>query len=131
MAKQASSAIVVRTMANHIQLALREIFLVPVATKLRDELSLNRRPTCRVRNGRFVIELRSIGATSWDSEAKLRYAREVVGVARGVLSESSRSDLRRRARRAIVVEYVDESIVDGGTVREQWTCTILSAADSG
>src|SRR5258708_34370334 len=119
MAKQASGAIVVHTMANHIHLALRELFLVPVSTQLRDGLSLSRRPTCRVRNGRFVIELRSIGATSWDSEAKIRYARQVVGVARGVLSESSRSDLRRRARRAIVVEYVDESIVDGGTVREQ------------
>ncbi|MDB4874340.1 MAG: hypothetical protein JWM41_786 [Gemmatimonadetes bacterium] len=106
------------------QFDIRSLIVGRTATAIARGLELDRPPRCRVRNGRFAIEFRGVGAHAWSTELRLQRAREVVAVTRAALRADTRTYMRRRADRAIVVTYEDEHVADGCTIRTRWSCVV-------
>jgi len=81
-------------------------------------------PECRIQNGRTMLTFRRLGGTQWTEQQRMEFALRAASVARGVLSADRRSQLRRSARRAIVVVYEDASVVQGCAVVARWECVV-------
>jgi hypothetical protein len=72
----------------------------------------------------FDIRSLIVGRTATAIARGLQHAREVVAVTRAALREDTRTYMRRRADRAIVVTYEDEHVADGCTISTRWSCVV-------
>jgi hypothetical protein len=86
-------------------------------------------PECRVQNGRTTLTFRRLGATRWSEAQQMEFARRAVAVARSVLADDDRGQLRRGARRAIVIVLEDATVVQDCAVVARWECTVPSPPD--
>jgi hypothetical protein len=81
-------------------------------------------PECRIAHGRTTLTFRRLGATRWPEAQQMEFAGRAVAVARAVLADDSRRQLRNGARRAIVVVYEDATVVQGCAVVARWECAV-------
>ncbi len=95
-----------------------------VANAIVRELRLDRPPACRIGHGRIVLTFRGIGASRWPESQQIAHAHRVAAIAREVLAMDSRSTIRRRAARAIVIVYEDATAMLGSAVSSRWECVV-------
>lgn len=81
-------------------------------------------PECRIVNGRTVITFRRLGAARWPEEEQVGFALRAAAVARAVLADDRRRQLKRGATRAIVIAFKDAGVVQGCEVTARWECTV-------
>jgi len=81
-------------------------------------------PECLIDNGRTKLTFRRLGGTRWTEPQQMDFALRAASVARGVLASDRRGQLRRSARRAIVVVYEDATVVQGCAVVARWECVV-------
>ncbi len=81
-------------------------------------------PDIRIGQGRVTITFRRSGASRWPQDEQLDFALRAAAIARRVLAEDRRSDVRRRAGRAIVIAYEDAANAGGCAVVARWECVI-------
>lgn len=81
-------------------------------------------PDVHIGQGRVTIVFRRVGASRWPQDEQVDFALRVAVVGRRVLAEDRRSDVRRRAGRAIVVAYEDAANAAGCAVTARWECVI-------
>ena len=89
-------------------------------------LHVDESPDCRIVNGRTVLTFRRLGAVSWTEAQQMEFALRVAAVARVVLAEHPRAQLRRGATRAIVVALKDATVLNGCDVTRRWECIVPS-----
>ena len=95
-----------------------------VSAAIEHALGIHPAPDVRIGQGRLTLVFRRTGASRWPQDEQLDFALRVAGVARRVLADDRRSDVRRRARRAIVVVYEDAVNAAGCAVTSRWECVI-------
>jgi hypothetical protein len=88
------------------------------------ELGVASPPECRIRNGRTTLTFRRLGATRWSEAQQMEFALRAASVARVVLADDRRGQLRRSAMRAIGVVFEDATSVDGCAVVARWECVV-------
>jgi len=81
-------------------------------------------PDCRVANGRTILTFRRLGAARWPEAQQMEFALRAAAVARGVLADDERRQLKRGATRAIVIAFKDAGVVQGCEVTARWECTV-------
>lgn len=81
-------------------------------------------PDCRIANGRTTLTFRRLGAARWPEAQQMEFARRAATVARAVLADDQRRQLKRGATRAIVIAFKDTGVVQGCEVTARWECTI-------
>jgi hypothetical protein len=81
-------------------------------------------PDCRIVNGRTVITFRRLGAARWPEPQQMEFALRAAAVARAVLADDSRRQLKRGATRAIVIAFKDAAVLQGCEVTARWECTV-------
>ena len=81
-------------------------------------------PDCRIEHGRATLTFRRLGATRWPEAQQIDYAVRAVNVARAVLADDRRRQVRRAAKWATVVVYEDATSVDGCAVVARWECVV-------
>jgi hypothetical protein len=102
-----------------------EVFRFPsVGDAVARGLGIDAAPECRRENGRVILIFRRQGATRWSEAQQAELALRTANVARAVLAEHSRRELRASARRAIVVVYEDAAVVQGCAVTARWECVV-------
>jgi hypothetical protein len=105
--------------------SLFEVFTFrSIGDAIAHALQLPVSPECRVVNGRVTLTFRRLGAARWPEMQQMELVHRAVGVARGVLADDSRRQLRRGAARAIVVVFEDASLVQGCAVTARWECAL-------
>lgn len=87
-------------------------------------LQIDQPPDCRIVNGRTVLTFRRLGAARWPEARQVEFALRAAAIARTVLADDHRRQLRRGATRAIVVAYKDANVVRGCEVTARWECTV-------
>ena len=90
-------------------------------------LRVDESPDCRIVNGRTVITFRRLGAVQWPEAQQVEFALRTADVARAVLAEHPRWQLRRGATRAIVVAFRDATVLQGCEVTRRWECIVPMA----
>lgn len=76
-------------------------------------------PEIRIGHARNCITFRQLGASRWPESKQADHALHVAAVARQILAADSRKDVRDRAKRAVVVTYIDSAIVSGCAVERR------------
>lgn len=87
-------------------------------------LQIDHPPECRIVNGRTVLTFRRLGAARWPEAQQVEFALRAAAIARAVLRDDHRRQLRRGATRAIVVAYKDSNVVQGCEATARWECTV-------
>lgn len=95
-----------------------------VATAIAQAIGMQPPPECRLEHGRATITFRRLGATRWPEERQIEYAVRIAEVARSVLAEDSRRNVRRGAKWATVIVFEDATIVEGCAVVARWECVV-------
>ena len=98
-----------------------------VAQAIARELAVEVEPDCHLGRGRMTITFRNIGATRWPVGEQAERALAAAATARRLLAEDPRARVHRRASRAIVVAYEDETLVRGCAVSARWSCVVPAA----
>ena len=88
------------------------------------DMHVDESPDCRIVNGRTVITFRRLGAAGWPEAQQLEFALRAAAVARAVLAEHPRAQLRRGATRAIVIVLKDAIVLHGCEVTRRWECIV-------
>ena len=87
-------------------------------------LHVDESPDCRLANGRTVITFRRLGAVGWSEAQQMEFALRAAAVARAVLAQHPRAQLRRHAKRAIVIAFKDAIVLQGCEVTRRWECIV-------
>ena len=87
-------------------------------------LHVEESPDCRIVNGRTVITFRRLGAVQWPEAQQVEFALRAAAVARVVLAEHPRAQLRRGAARAIVIVFKDATVLEGCEITRRWECIV-------
>ena len=87
-------------------------------------LHVDESPDCRIVNGRTVLTFRRLDAVRWPEAQQMEFALRVAAVARVVLAEHPRAQLRRGATRAIVIALKDATVLRGCEVTRRWECIV-------
>ncbi|MFL5619135.1 MAG: hypothetical protein ACJ79A_12190 [Gemmatimonadaceae bacterium] len=87
-------------------------------------LRVDQSPDCRIVNGRTVITFRRLGAARWPEAQQMEFAQRAAAVARAVLTDDPRRQLKRGATRAIVIAFKDAAVVQGCEVTARWECIV-------
>ena len=95
-----------------------------VGAAIARALDVQPAPDVRIGQGRVTIIFRRSGASRWPQDEQVDFALRVATIARRVLAEDRRSDVRRRAGRAIVVAYEDATNAAGCAIVARWECVI-------
>lgn len=95
-----------------------------VGAAIATALGIHPAPDVRIGQGRLTLVFRRSGASRWPQDEQLDFALRVAAIVRRVLADDRRSDVRRRARRAIVVVYEDAANAGGCAVTARWECVI-------
>lgn len=95
-----------------------------VAAAIGRALGIAPPPDVRLGQGRLTITFRRSGASRWPQDEQVDFALRVSAIARRVLSDDRRGQIRARARRAIVVAYEDAANAAGCAVTSRWECVI-------
>lgn len=104
---------------------LLEVFSFPsVGDAVARALRVDESPDCRIVNGRTVITFRRLGAVFWPEPQQMEFALHAAAVARTVLAEHPRAQLRRGATRAIVIVLKDATVLQGCEVTRRWECIV-------
>jgi hypothetical protein len=81
-------------------------------------------PDCHILHGRTVITFRRIGAARWPEVQQMEFALRAAAVARAVLADDERRQLRKGATRAITIAFKDSAVLEGCEVTARWECTV-------
>ena len=95
-----------------------------VAEPIGRTLGIASPPDCRIQHGRTTLTFRRLGGTQWTEPQQMEFALRSASIARGVLAADRRGQIRRSARRAIVVVYEDATVVQGCAVVARWECVV-------
>jgi hypothetical protein len=95
-----------------------------VGSGIARALGIEPPPDCRIAHGRATLTFRRLGATRWPEAQQIDYAVRAVNVARAVLADDTRRQVRRAAQWATVVVYEDATSVDGCAVVARWECVV-------
>jgi hypothetical protein len=102
-----------------------EIHRFPSAAEpIARELGIASPPECRIHNGRTTLTFRRLGGTRWAEAQQMEFALRAASVARAVLADDRRGQLRRSAMRAIGVAFEDATAVNGCAVVARWECVV-------
>ena len=71
-----------------------------------------------------VFTFRRIGAARWPEVQQMEFALRAAAVARAVLADDERRQLRRGATRAITIAFKDSAVLEGCEVTARWECTV-------
>lgn len=104
---------------------LLEVFTFrSVGDAIARALRIDPSPECRIVNGRTVLTFRRLGAARWPEAQQMEFALRAAAVARAVLADDQRRQLKRGATRAIVIAFKDAAVVGGCEVTARWECTV-------
>jgi len=81
-------------------------------------------PDCRVFHGRTILTFRRLGAARWPEAQQMEFALRAAAVARAVMADDKRGQIRKGATRAIVIAFKDANVVQGCEVTARWECTV-------
>ena len=99
------------------------------ATAIAEELGVRPQPDIRIGRGRITVKFRQLGASGWSEDRRIDHAFQVAAVVRELLEAGTRRSLRRRASRAVVVTYEDQTLAHGCDVDARWVCVVPPSAD--
>jgi hypothetical protein len=74
-------------------------------------------PDCQILHGRTILTFRRLGASRWPEPQQMEFALRASDVARAVLADDKRRQVRKGATRAIVIAFKDAAVVEGCIVR--------------
>ena len=81
-------------------------------------------PDCQILHGRTILTFRRLGASRWPEPQQMEFALRASDVARAVLADDKRRQVRKGATRAIVIAFKDAAVVEGCEVTARWECTV-------
>ena len=87
-------------------------------------LGVDPAPDCRVLHGRTILTFRRLGAARWPEAQQMEFALRAAAVARTVMADDSRRQIRKGATRAIVVALKDAAVVRDCEVTARSECTV-------